>query len=77
MLRNKKARVDKILKDTDGRLKKFCQLKGISFIEHDNLDKKHLGIKKLHLNNKDYAAFAKNILNLVLSDLSSKFREFI
>lgn len=35
-----------------------------SLIEHDNLNKKHLGIKKLHLNRKSYAAFANNILNL-------------
>ena len=66
ILRKDKASLVKIRRDTNGRLKKLCQQKGIAFIEHDNLDEQHLGMKKLFLYKKGSSAFADNVLKLFL-----------
>ena len=37
-------------------------------IFNDNIKEEHLGIKKLHLNNKGYSIFAKNLLNVIVEN---------
>ena len=45
--------------DVNARMKNFCKQKDIGWIDNCNLEKHHLGTKKLHLNKKGNSAFAK------------------
>ena len=61
--RKDKTNIQKTLANTSARLKKFCILKGISFIDKSGFKEFYLGKGKLHLNKKGISAFGKNLLH--------------
>ena len=63
--RNDKTTIQKILTDTNARLKNFCMQNGISFINNSGIIEFHLGKRKLHLNKKGNSLFAKNLLHQI------------
>ena len=58
-----KTSIQKTSIDRNVRLKNFCMLKRISFIDNSGIKEFHLGKRKLHLNKKGNSAFAKNLLH--------------
>ena len=61
--RKDKTNIQKTLANTSARLKNFCVLKGISFIDNSGFKEFHLGKGKLHLNKEGIRAFGKNLLH--------------
>ena len=47
-----KKDLDKKVLDINNRLKKYCTQTNLNYIENENINEKHLGNKKLHLNKK-------------------------
>ena len=47
-----KKDLDKKVLDVNNRLKKYCTQTNLNYIENENINEKHLGSKKLHLNKK-------------------------
>ena len=67
IIRKDKTKLDKHRRDVNTRMKILCQQKDIDLINNFILEEHHLGIKKLHLNNKGNSDFAKNNLHFIES----------
>ena len=67
IIRKDKNNLDKHQKDVNARMKNFCKQKDIGLIDNCKLEEHHLSTKKLHLNNKGYSVFVKNILHFIES----------
>ena len=57
--------LDKKVTALNEKLKKFCDVNKIDFINNDNLDESCLGQKKLHLSKKGNAYLASNFIKYV------------
>ena len=60
-----KKNLEKLRTDTNSRLKNYYSQKNPRLINHDNIKKIHLGVKKLNLNRKGNSVFAKKLLNFI------------
>ena len=49
-------------------MKNYCRQKDINYIENPNISKDCLRVKKLHLTQKGYSCFAKNVLKDLNND---------
>ena len=67
IIRKDKTKLDKHWKDVNTRMNNLCQQKKIGLINNFTLEEHHLGIKKLHLNNKGNSDFPKNNLHFIES----------
>lgn len=65
IMRKAKVNLEKGRKDINSRMKNFCEQKGIRYINNINITENHHGMRKLHLNSKGNAAFAKNLKNFI------------
>ena len=53
----------------NNRLKNYCLQTNIDYIKNNNIKEKHLGKKKLRLNNRGSTIFANNLLKILRSNL--------
>ena len=65
--RQDKKQNEKAVVDLNLKLKLFCDENLLDFIKNDNIDESCLGSKKLHLNRKGNAYFAKNLIDYIKS----------
>ena len=50
------------MQDVNNRLKNYCTLKNLYYIENNDIKEEHLGNKMLHMNKKGNTVFANNLL---------------
>ena len=50
------------MQDVNNRLKNYCTLKNLYYIENSDIKEEHLGNKMLHMNKKGNTVFANNLL---------------
>ena len=66
-IRKDKKGIDKIVVETNARLKNYCSQKKLDYIENTNIKEEHLGVKKLHLNKRGNSLLATNFLRYLRS----------